>query len=184
MHTWSEEKYLAMLTAQHKKNVPTAVEKAELAGYLRFHGRCKNPKLVRYDSSDRGRFRLDCERGRFEMDLTLNGGLIDGFVGTSTDVAPEAETLSVAEAELAKRNREPAHKQLHGRCKLGKLRNRDGNRWYRFELACDRGPASILAIRISPDDASKLETAEIEPTSGGACAILARAAEGSPGKTR
>lgn len=182
MHAWNEDKYLAMLTAQHKKNVPTAVEKAELAGYQRFHGHCKNPKLVRYDSRDRGRYRLDCERGRFEMDLTLDSGLIDGFVGTSTDVAPEPETLAVAVTELAKRSRDPAHKQRHGRCKLGKLRDRDGNRWYRFELACDRGPTSILAIRISADDASKLETAEIEPTSGGACGVIAQAAEGSSSK--
>ena len=133
-----------MLTTRHKKNVPMAVEKAELAGYAAFHGRCKNPEMVRFDTSEIARYRLECERGKLEMELTLEAGLIAGFVGISTEVSAEPQTLAIAQAELAKRNAQAPHRKVHGRCKLGALENRDGNRWYYETLtASDRFLTSL-----------------------------------------
>ena len=173
MNDWDEQKYLAMLTSEHKRNVPMPVEQAELAGYAKFHGRCESFELVRYDSSDHGRYRLNCERGTFEMELNLSDGLIAGFVGTSSDVSAEPEVVALAQAELARWSKLETNRKRHGRCTIGTLRNRDGNRWYRFAIGCERGPDSIAALRLKAEAPAATETFEVEPVGGGGCGLLA-----------
>jgi hypothetical protein len=95
-NAWDEAKYTAMLTPG--RHVQPSEEREELAGYRKIHGACKGatPLVVRAPSS--AVFRLECERGALEMDLSLAGdGLIAGFSGTSRDVPLPAERRKIAE---------------------------------------------------------------------------------------
>lgn len=79
-------------------------------------------------------------------------------------VEPDPKALAAAETALAKRKPRT--------CKLGKLKERDGQGWHRFELTCERGRASVLALQLDATGAAKLDTLRIDPPPKG-CAALA-----------
>jgi CubicO group peptidase (beta-lactamase class C family) len=201
MNDWDDGKYRAMLTAQHQERVPLEREKRELAGYAALHGRCSGGTVVRFDSAAHARYRLECERGRLEMDLSIADGLINGFVGHSKEVEADPAMRDAALAALAMlaRNgrrrtkvvdvllsaaeldrRADSYLRSHGSCELGALAELDGNGWARFELACKRGHGVVLAIRLDDATSSKIAGLELEPTGGRCARVLGAHADPSP----
>jgi CubicO group peptidase (beta-lactamase class C family) len=166
MSSWDERGYQAMLTEGHKSRVPMDKEKKELEGYTALHGRCRAGSMVRFDSPEQVRYRLECERGHLELELSVLDGLIAGFTGYSTDVEPEPKAFATAQAALSKRKPRT--------CKLGKFKERDGFGWHRFELTCERGRASVLALQLDDAGEPKLDTIQIDPPPKGCAALAAR----------
>jgi hypothetical protein len=191
---WDPAAYRAMLSPGHLATVPIESEQAELDGYRALHGRCTRGAIARFDSELRGRVALSCERGRIEVELILDkkSGKLAGFMGFSSEVPASDEGRRAAElaVRLLARWDEAAyeagfvptfmppadmrkaladHRKQWGKCSLGKPTERDGQRWQRFELACERG-AHVLSMRVSKDDASKIDGFLMAPKVQGACA--------------
>lgn len=174
LNQWDEGAYQAMLTPDHKRGTPMASEQAELAAYAKLHGKCASGSIVRFDSSERARYALECERGHFEMSFSVFEGLIGGFTGYSTNVEADPKARAAAEAALADRKR----KERLGQCKLGALKERSGTSTHRFALTCVRGKQAPVQRELSIDlDASgnaKPDSLDIVPASSSECSDLQR----------
>jgi CubicO group peptidase (beta-lactamase class C family) len=102
-NAWDEAAYRAMLSPNRGGiGGPTgetlAVEKEELAGYQQRHGRCSGFSLGEVRTSRDAEFKLICERGSFEMLITVSpDGFIEGFAGTSHDVPLPKEIRAAVE---------------------------------------------------------------------------------------
>lgn len=193
-HNWDEQKYGAMLSEQHKKNITAEREQQELAEYRELHGTCRPGDIVQYTSQNVARYQLLCDKANLQMALYLNAdnGLIDGFVGYSTGVEPSepgkrAATRALAllskwnerrfEALLAPKFNalaalEATSKDLaaYGACRLGDLLERDGNRWQRFRVTCTHGPERVLSVHLDDDDATRIDGLTLIPVRAGPCA--------------
>jgi hypothetical protein len=172
MHQWNEAEYTAMLTKHHKRFTNRALEKAELEGYSKLHGRCTGGTLLSLESEARARYLVKCERGRLELDLSVSDGLIDGFRGISTEVDADPKAAPAAVLALG----DPKRKESFGKCKLGKLKERSGLGWHRFHVSCERGPAE-LSLQVEAG-AVKPDTLKLERENTSACAAM-----GLPEKT-
>lgn len=190
---WDENKYQAMLSEQHKRNITQEREQQELTEYRELHGACRSGRMLHYTSQNVARYLLECERARLEMALYLNpeNGLIDGFVGYSTGVEPPPEVTRAAKKALAVFNvwdQKAFEKLVAGKvdagaarslstqlqavapCSLGELLERDGNRWHRFRATCRSGPPRVLALHLDDADRTRVDGLTLTPASGGACA--------------
>jgi len=178
---WSEATYKAMLDP--KREELTALEKDELAGYKAIHGTCKSISAITTNAPSDLIYALDCERGKFEMNLTFApGGKIIGFAGTSREVvAPPAlakavtATLSltrkwddaiykkhltkIAPIDILKKIATDLRTQ-HGTCKLGPAKHTMMD--WSFEVLCERG-TFIFDAALSKDSADQLEKALLHP---------------------
>ncbi|HEY6724449.1 MAG TPA: serine hydrolase domain-containing protein, partial [Polyangiaceae bacterium] len=191
--TWDEDKYQAMLSEQHKRNITQEREQQELSEYRELHGTCRSGRMLHYTSQNVARYLLDCDRARLEMALYLNpeSALIDGFVGYSSGVEAPPEVSRAAKKALGLLNvwNQKAFEQLVTRkidsggaralseqlksvapCALGELLERDGNRWHRFRATCNSGPPRILALHLDDADSRHVDGLTLTPVSGGACA--------------
>lgn len=192
-NTWDENKYQAMLSEQHKRNITQEREQVELSEYRELHGACRSGRMLHYTSQNVARYLLDCDRARLEMALYLNSenALIDGFVGHSLGVQPPPEVSRAAKKAIALLNvwkqkdfvelvtrkvdtgsARALSDQLQsvGSCSLGELLERDGNRWYRFRVTCKSGPPRVLAIHLDDADNTHVDGLALTPVSGGPCA--------------
>jgi hypothetical protein len=191
---WDEAKYRAMLSAGHQERITKEREQRELAEYTELHGQCSAGPIVHYGNQNVARYLLECERARLEMALYLEPktGLIDGFIGHSSDVpaVPGSEQAArQALALLAKRPRPDPHQlfaeeqfppaQLDrlavelasgGGCQLAEPIERDGNGWQRFNLSCSAGPKRVLAIRLSDEGPKLIHELTIQRAVSGRCA--------------
>jgi CubicO group peptidase (beta-lactamase class C family) len=163
LNRWDEAEYTAMLTAQHKLNVPMATEQAELAAYAKLHGRCTSGTILQFNSPEHARYLLQCERGRLELTLSVIDGLIAGFTGFSTQVEADPKALPVAEGAL----REARFRERFGKCKLGQLKERSGTGWHRFDVACARGKAELV-LEVE-NGGVKADTVDLKRASESAC---------------
>jgi len=190
---WDPSKYQAMLSESHKKNITQEREQTELDEYRQFHGVCRSGRMLHYTSQNVARYLLDCDRGRLEMALYLNAenGLIDGFVGYSSEIDAPSEVSLAAQKTLGLLNAwdQKAYEglmvqridagatrglatqvQSFGPCALGGLVERDGNRWYKFRATCKSGPARVLTLHLDDADQSRVDGLTLTPVPGGACA--------------
>jgi hypothetical protein len=80
-----------------------SVERAELAGYKALHGTCRSATPTDAISPSTARFQVDCERGAFELDISISSktGLITGFHGTSREIAAPPALRKPADAIAA-----------------------------------------------------------------------------------
>jgi len=168
---WDDVSYQAMLDP-HRSAIPS--EHDEIAGYLQLHGTCTAFSPVEVIAPLKARFAMQCERGSFELAVTLaaDSGLIVNFVGTSRDVSPppELRTAAAALASLVGHwvgdtyMRHLAHTpaprakivldfanlhDVHGSCSISSFVH-DGTDW-RAELACERGGGLVLELAARSD---------------------------------
>lgn len=154
-------------------------EPAELAGYKALHGTCSGYKLVEVTAPTRARFALTCERGQFEVTLSVDDKGVKGFDGTSTGVAPDDVTRAATDAagligawdeaayqrwfanpEQLRSVYEPGAANLRktlGNCTVGAI-SHEGTAW-KLALTCASGPmvgamqfvdGKITRLRIDP----------------------------------
>jgi CubicO group peptidase (beta-lactamase class C family) len=168
---WDPAAYKAMLDPARADL--TAVEQHELATYHALHGTCGAATPIAVRSPTAATLRATCDRGSFELALSIAAGSdrITGFAGTSRGVAAPARLAEQAAAiaslisrwddavfqrHLARTRRPPADAQAYfadlratyGACHvLGAVH--EGLDWH-MELACDR--ASPLALRLTLRD--------------------------------
>jgi CubicO group peptidase (beta-lactamase class C family) len=103
-NAWDEATYLAMQrpgrSGIHGSSHDLMVlEREELDGYKNLHGACRAFWPIEIKTPREARFKMDCERGPFEMLVTLSreGTFIDGFVGISRDAPMSKELRAVAD---------------------------------------------------------------------------------------
>jgi CubicO group peptidase (beta-lactamase class C family) len=96
-HQWDEAKLASMLSRPVHPD-----EQRELATYHQLHGACTSFEPKDAASGMAGTFVLKCERGVFELEVSIGGkGLIDGFAGSSRDIKAPPELAKAAEAVVA-----------------------------------------------------------------------------------
>lgn len=180
-HSWSEERYLAMLTERHKLRVKSASEKEELAGYFRLHGRCQKAELKHVHEADRGVFKLTCERGTLELSVQVdsNSGKIDGFTGESFGVALPRHLLDGAahiheqlerwnarsfgkyfDAAFSEKSEKPwfeSMKRIHQRCRAPEPLSLDfrGNGF--FTVRCEQGGDLLMRVHTDPKHPERID---------------------------
>ena len=192
-NTWDEAAYKAMLTAG-RKEYPE--EKEELAGYRNLHGKCNNFAPLEVESPLRGRFTVTCERGRFEMALTVssNDAGISGFTGKSFDVdAPKAlrraaDDLAslvgkwderIYKKRIAPKATKPRDETFEwfetslrkpfGACKV-KSAIHEGHDT-RFILACERGRDITLSVSLDEKNPDVVTGYGFRPVKSGTCPV-------------
>ncbi|APR85909.1 Beta-lactamase class C and other penicillin binding protein [Minicystis rosea] len=188
---WDEPTYHAMLTSG--RPVTTSEEKDELEGYKKLHGTCKSyvPLVVRGRRS--AVFKMDCERGTFEMDVALAADdLITGFSGTSRDLPVPPELRGAADRvvglikkwddavfrkHLAKTKRphdETAKlfddlRNAHGACTAKSLTSTFRSR--KIALECERGGPLALSLSVDPKSADTVTAYAFESVGQGTCPV-------------
>lgn len=189
---WSEEGYKAM---QSKARGSVTGEQEELAGYKSTHGVCKGWKPIAIFSPIEARFAVECERGSFEMQVSLDpgDGLIMGFSGTSRDVTPPPP-LATAAARLTGligKWEESIYKKLlapkdakghdamkaffepiraaHGSCAVKSFSRRANQP--SFTLGCDRGGDLTLTIKLDEKSEEVIASYGIRGEGGGTCPV-------------
>lgn len=179
---WDEATYKSMLTAGRMALMTE--EKQELEGYRALHGTCKGYSPIRAESPTRVLFKVDCERGSFEMIVGLGSdGLIEGFGGTSRDleVPPELRKVGERVAGLIKKWDEGVYKKhlasagkprdkarklfeaqraAHGACTVKGL----VVTWEKkqLELSCERGGDLLLTLKVDPQKADMVSAYDVE----------------------
>lgn len=188
-NAWDEAAHGAMRVPGHP-DLPIE-EKKELEGYKKLHGACRSytPLVVRAPGA--AVFKIDCERGVFEMDVTLgDDGRIAGLAGTSRDlpIPPELRTVGQRVAGMIKRWDESTYRkhlartkrprqetvthfedlrEAHGACRVKSLMNVVFDR--KLVLACDRGGDLVLSLSLDSKHPDAVTSYEIERANEGAC---------------
>jgi hypothetical protein len=153
-------------------------ERQELEDYKKLHGACKGYSPIAVEGPRVARFKMECERGRLEMNIRLgNDDRIVGFAGTSRDLPIEPELRKLAGrvvglvgkwddatykshlAAKSKRTREQivnefdALRAMHGACTIESATRLWLGAAYgrKLELACERGGNLSLLLEIGPD---------------------------------
>ncbi len=173
---WDEAEYHAMLRAGRRA---VSNEREELAGYKELHGACHGYAPLEARTPLDATFKMDCERGPFEMRVSLwpDDGLIDGFVGVSRN-APAPKDLRLAaerltglirtwDARAFTRYRAPTKKQkaeaqtefdalrsAHGACTVKSSIVEGFDR--SFALECERGGDLSLVLELTKKDPSQI----------------------------
>jgi CubicO group peptidase (beta-lactamase class C family) len=190
MNAWDETAYAAMLSPG-RPAYPK--EKEELAGYHARHGACRGFHALEILRSTAGRFRVDCEKGPLDMELSIGAaGLIDGFTGTTPDVPLTAEERRAAEAlagligrwsdavyrkllDRKSRSREDTVaffdrvRAAHGACAVQSARQRGFTRT--VHLTCDRGGDLTLSFTLDEADRAAVKSFGMRPFQSGTCPI-------------
>jgi CubicO group peptidase (beta-lactamase class C family) len=188
-NAWDEGRYKAMLTSGRK--VLVSEEKAEIEGYRKLHGACKGYAPLWVKGPRSAVFRMDCERGTLEMDVTLGAdGLIDGFAGTSRDLPVPLDLRVAADAVVGlvgrwddgvfekhlgrtKRPREEAARyfadlrEAHSACTARSLMNVVFDRT--IFVSCERGGDLRLSLSVDPNDAEAVTSYTFAGVSYGRC---------------
>lgn len=184
---WDDAAYRALLDPTRPDM--TATEQAELGGYHALHGTCGTVTPVGIESPRAGRFRVACDRGTFELAVSVaDSGQINGFGGISRGISapPPLGEQAVAMASLinrwddavyrrvlagARRSRADAQQYFaqlraaYGACRvLGPVH--EGTRW-RVELACDRASPLTLQLTQRGQDPAALEDYNVAFTGPG-----------------
>lgn len=172
---FSEKGYEALFSKTLRAAVPSA-QVVELTSHLtKLHGACKDPVPLEVMSPTSARFKLPCERGYLEYELTIDaaGQLLAASV-QSRNLPPSAKMMGVAAriasligawddrtyaAVLSPAFAQAAMKglfrdlgQKHGSCALGKPVSGDGESQAALALSCQRGGDLVLDVTL--DDAS------------------------------
>jgi CubicO group peptidase (beta-lactamase class C family) len=194
-NAWDEGTYLGMLTEAHKQRVPPAAEREELAEYQRRHGRCEPGPAVEARAS-MARFALRCERGRFEMAVSVDdAGKIGGFTGRSWGVDPSPELAHAAAglASLVNRWSEATYKKLlapefklpkaevetfyaglrerHATCGAPKPWEYQSAEAHRFRLECERGGDMEMAVTLAKGTKDHVVGLLFEAAKEGRCPV-------------
>jgi len=188
MARWDDDSYGAMLSTGRPR-VPA--EKEELAGYRELHGACTAFSPLALVSAREGRFDVQCEKGRFELSLTLGiDGRVTGFDGTSHGVAAPpglAEAAAriaglvtkwddrVYEKHLAKHEKDRAKlvarferiRRAHGACTAKEFRRTPSSK--SFRLSCERSGGLVLSVELDPSNAELVKSHTLRPGVEGAC---------------
>lgn len=193
---WNEPAYLAMLDEGHKKNVPMAREREEIATYRSRHGRCTPGAVVEVLGPTRAIFAPKCEKGRLELRLMLGADprLIAGFGGVSFDVPPDATNKRLAGEIVGLTNKwsDAGYEQTFGKefglakdevkrflgvkhddlgaCKLGAPKGVDDDGAQEWRLACERGPEVTLMV-MTRKDGKKVGGYTIRPDVSPKCPV-------------
>jgi CubicO group peptidase (beta-lactamase class C family) len=162
-------------------------EKDELATYKQLHGACTGFEPAAMETATAGSFALKCERGDFEMELSVDGrGLIQGFFGFSRGVEPPPAFAKVAGAVLSLQKKwddkivakhfakspVPAEQRKkmaatfharHGDCKLVRPIHL-GFDWG-YEVACKKEDLEMF-IATAPGDANQVMGLQLRPVHG------------------
>lgn len=194
--SWDDARYRDMLTGQHQAAVAMESEKAELAGYARLHGACRDPRLIRVEDAHLGTFALSCERGRLEVSLQVDSatGKIAGFDGRSFELPPsreQAEGAARVAAQIARfdgaalaRHFDPALSEkterpvleqirsIHGSCRAPVAHSVDyrGNAY--FTLPCERGGDLRLRVHLDPKTPGRIDGYSLTPAEPRTCPAL------------
>jgi CubicO group peptidase (beta-lactamase class C family) len=189
-NNWSVEAMVAMLDPNRP---PLPEEKDEMAGYKALHGTCTAFHAVDAKSPTQATIGLTCERGTFEVDVTLDSTSrkIVGFLGTSRGVSapPALAEAAAAITSLSKGWDETIYKRYlataqpphdimkgaieplaaaHGVCTV-KTPRHVGFDWA-FELDCERGGGLVLTLVTDPKDYS-VKGLHVGPNQVGMCPV-------------
>jgi CubicO group peptidase (beta-lactamase class C family) len=179
-----DERALKAMLAPERPPLP--VEKDEILGYHALHGTCTAFHTVEAMSKAQATIGFTCERGTFEVMFQLDGASrrVNGFVGTSRDVAPPPALAASAKAitglvgawdesvyQQVLSKAVPPHDVMkegftaigaqHGACKL-KSTIHVGFDWG-FDLECERGGGMRLTVVTDPADASTVKGLGFQP---------------------
>jgi len=185
---WDEAAYRAMLA---KGRAPLPAEQDELASYHRLHGPCTGYEPLEIKSSRAASFNMKCERGSFEMQVSIDDaeGLITGFSGTSRDIAvpKKAEQTAKDVVSLLRAWRGTLFKKRwiagadeaktaevfeRARLRSGTCTVDSYARRYEeddFVLKCERGPNLLLHIRLDSAQPERIARMSLRAESSGAC---------------
>jgi CubicO group peptidase (beta-lactamase class C family) len=190
--TWDDAAYAAMLSEGREK---LANEKDELAGYKALHGACKAFTPMEVDSPVHGRFRGDCERGTFQMEIAISakdGGIL-GFTGKSLDAEVPKHLRAVAERlaglvakwddriykkHLAPKSTKPKDdlagfyaklRAAHGACTVKSAVHEGFDQW--FVLDCERGGDMTLTVTLDRKDEDVVTGHWYRPAARGTCPV-------------
>ena len=188
---WDEPTYKAMLTSG--RPVSASEEKDELEGYKKLHGACKGYTPIAVRGPRSAVFKMECERGSFEMDVGLAADdLISGFGGTSRDLPVPPELRPVADRVVGlikkwddgvyrkhlaktKRPRDETSKLFddlraaHDACTVKSLTSTFQSR--KLALECDRGGDLALHLSVDPKSAGAVTSYAFESVAHGTCPV-------------
>lgn len=190
-NNYSESGYKAMLPPGRGDAPALTEEKAELEGYKKLRGACKSFAPLDVLSQQHAIFKLDCEKGPLEMNVTLApSGLITGFTGTSRNVPVPSELRKVADPVVGlikkwdegvykkllgkttkshdeTRNHFEALRAVHGACVVKSMTNVVFDK--KLVLQCEHGGNLTLALTIDPKSQDTLTGYNIDSLSSDAC---------------
>jgi hypothetical protein len=189
-NTWDDDGYHAMLRAGRP---PAPEEKRELSTYKALHGACKGYSVIEAASPYRGRVKMECERGSLEMSVRLwpSDGLIDGFAGTSRDIAPPSALRKVADrlAGLVAKWDEATYRKYLAKVKphdetskfFERLRSKHGACTvkapvheifdWKMPLVCERGGDMTMQVTLDAKDPGVVKGYVFEPATSGLCPV-------------
>ncbi|MFT3767868.1 MAG: serine hydrolase domain-containing protein [Minicystis sp.] len=190
-NAWDEPTYNAMLTPG--RSIPASEEKTELEGYRKLHGACKGYTPVAVRGPRAAVFRMECERGSLEMDVSLApDDLITGFAGTSRElpVPPELRTVSDRVTGLVKkwddavfkkhlaRTKKPREetarffeelRAAHGACTVKSMTNVVFTR--KLALECEHGGDLTLTLAVDAKSPDVVTSYAFEGVGHGTCPV-------------
>ena len=172
--SYSDKAYGELFSKTLRDAVPSA-QVAELTRRLtRLHGACKDPVPLAVLSASSARFKLPCERGFLEYELTIDAAEKLLAASVESRSLPPSAAMTVAatriasllkawderiytallspalpQAALKSRFRELA--QQHGSCALARPIDGDGESTASLALSCERGGDLLLELTL--DDA-------------------------------
>ena len=173
--SYSDKAYAELFSKTLREAVPSA-QVVELTRHLtKLHGACKDPLPLEVQSASSARFKLPCERGSLEYELTIDaaGKLLAASVESRS--LPPSTAMTAAATRIASLLKawdertytallspafpQPALKsrfrelaQKHGRCVLAKSLDGDGGSTASLSLACERG--GNLRLDLTLDESS------------------------------
>jgi CubicO group peptidase (beta-lactamase class C family) len=180
---WNEDALKALL------NRPMdPLEPAEIAGYKKLHGSCSAFVVREIRSATSATLALTCERGQLELSIDIGpDGRMQGFLGTSRNVAVPGDITKLANAWLALVARwdEGAYtrtfvdRKLHdqmktvgktvtanfGTCKIAEMVH-EATGWG-FDATCERGKLHFFMDL----ETGKIKTMDIQKLEGGGCPV-------------
>lgn len=172
--SYSDKAYAELFSKTLSDAVPSA-QVVELTRHLtQLHGACKDPVPLEVPSATSVRFRLPCQRGALEYELTIDaaGKLLAASVESRSlppsaaltavatriasllkawDKRTYAALLSPAFTQAAMKSRFHELALRHGSCALAKPLDGDGESTATFALTCERG--GDLRLELTLDEA-------------------------------
>ena len=154
------------------------------------HGECKFASTIEPENALRGKWRMPCERGWLDVNITLAPTMPPRvqFINVESTLPPEAGMTKAVEAvmrlmngwdakmaeaiaapgfDLERLRRQVSASSAWGVCKLGETVGGDGKKDSAVKLICERGN---MVARISLDpDTSRVKTVDLVPARDQRC---------------
>jgi CubicO group peptidase (beta-lactamase class C family) len=156
-------------------DVAADVRKTRWAALAEQHGTCRSATTIEAENALRGRWRMMCDRGWLDVNITLAPTTIPKvqLISIGPVMPASSEMQSVVESilkvmtlwdaravesiaapgfDIEKMRRQVSAAQAWGMCKLGETLSGNGTRNSAFRLNCDGGP---LAARVTLDPSTR-----------------------------